>query len=438
MLLLMVTVLVIVGGASRLEVAGPALFDWRSWLFGWAPAALLVFGVWLILNGSRDKITHASPVAAWYLLFSIATLPASLCGVALASLVVREQMPLWWSEGTWMAWALYGALWGWLLGATWRVSRAVTRSTRVVVTLLLYVLAVQSLASWQIRTQAWQSSGSYGDEEEGFASLELSQEVFESQQALFSSQLQALVPSVGSDRQTYAVVYAPYSEDVFVRESAMVQKLLEDRFGARGHIVRLVNNPATTAEVPWATPLNLERSLQALAEAMDVERDVLVVYLTSHGGADFKLAAEHWPLEVGELTAGELRAILDRLDIRHRVIAVSACYSGGWIEPLQSDDTLVMTAADKDHTSYGCGSKSDLTFFGRAVFDEQLRKTLSFEAAFNAAVPVIKQREVDAKKGDGFSNPQISVGSNIRIVLDELTRRHTPGTADLSAPTSRD
>ena len=79
-----------------------------------------------------------------------------------------------------------------------------------------------------------------------------------------------------------------------------------------------------------------------------------------------------------------------------------------------------MTAADKDHTSYGCGSNSELTFFGRAVFDEQLLTTLSFEDAFARAVPVIKQREIDAKKDDGFSNPQISIGTKIRIVLDEL------------------
>jgi hypothetical protein len=82
-----------------------------------------------------------------------------------------------------------------------------------------------------------------------------------------------------------------------------------------------------------------------------------------------------------------------------------------------------MTAADEDHTSYGCGSKSELTFFGRALFDEQLRKTLSFEEAFKAAVPVIKQRESDEKKDDGFSNPQISVGENIRVILGELADR---------------
>ena len=105
------------------------------------------------------------------------------------------------------------------------------------------------------------------------------------------------------------------------------------------------------------------------------------------------------------------------------MIAISACYSGGWTGPLAGDSTLVMTAADATHTSYGCGRLSELTFFGRAVFDEQLRKTRSFEQAFAAAVPLIRQREIDAGKPDGFSNPQISVGEKIRPVLQALELR---------------
>jgi hypothetical protein len=156
---------------------------------------------------------------------------------------------------------------------------------------------------------------------------------------------------------------------------------------------------------------------------MDRDNDVLVVYLTSHGARDFKLAASHWPLEVDALSPAELRAALDKAGIRNRVIAVSACYSGGWIDALADDNTLVMTAADATHTSYGCGRLSELTFFGRAMFDEQLRKTHSFEQAFAAAVPVIRQREIDAGKEDGFSNPQIKVGANIGPVLRALEQR---------------
>jgi hypothetical protein len=421
MLLIVATTTLTVSLASRFEVDGPATFDVRSWLFSWASAGLLLFVVWLVLNLARRTTTHASPVAAWYLLYSVATLPITLIGIGVWAVISRGWLgELWW-EGHWIAWAAYVAIWIVLAVTTWRVSRGVTASSGVAASLLFCVLAVHLVAAWQLQTQLWQPADSYDDED--FASLELSQETFEAQQAMLQSALQAIAPSAGKHRRVYGLVYAPYAQDVFLRESAMVKEVLEQRFGARGRVVRLVNNVATTTELPWATPLNLERSLQALVEAMDKERDVLVVYLTSHGGADFTLAAEHWPLDVKELTAAQLREVLDRLAVRNRVIAVSACYSGGWIEPLQSDDTLIMTAADNEHTSYGCGAKSQLTFFGRAVFDEQLRNTPSFEEAFQAAVPLIRQREIDAKKDDGFSNPQISIGTNIRSVLDEVAQQ---------------
>jgi len=301
-----------------------------------------------------------------------------------------------------------------------RISQAVTRSKLAVASLVACALAVVLLAASQLPAGSWQPVEN--DSDDGIAGLELSQEVFESQQALLNDELRAIAPSAGGKALVYGLIYAPYDEDVFLRESAMVQQVLEERFGARGRIVRLVNNSATAAELPWATTLNFKRSVRALAKAMDTGRDVLVVYLTSHGGADFTLAAMNWPLKVEELTANQLREMLDEAGIRLRVIVVSACYSGGWIGPLQDEDTLVMTAADEDHTSYGCGSGSELTFFGRAVFDEQLRKSGSFEEAFRAAVPVIRQREIEVKKDDGFSNPQIYVGGNIRSALSELAQ----------------
>jgi hypothetical protein len=151
---------------------------------------------------------------------------------------------------------------------------------------------------------------------------------------------------------------------------------------------------------------------------MDRNEDVLFIYLTSHGAREGQLAADFWPFELTELTPSMLRKWLDEAGIRHRVIAVSACFSGSWIPSLKDDATMVLTAADADHTSYGCGYKSELTFFGRAMFDEQLRShTRSFEQAHAAAREVIRKREVEAGKDDGYSNPQISVGAAIRAKL---------------------
>jgi hypothetical protein len=259
----------------------------------------------------------------------------------------------------------------------------------------------------------------------------VSQEVFERQQALFAQAIAALAPERPGVTDVYGLVFAPYAtEDVFLRESRMVAELLAQRFDAAGRVLHLVNHADTMESLPWATPVNLRRAIVALGERMDREHDVLVVYLTSHAARDFRLAAVHPPLQVGAISPGELRVALDEAGIRHRVIAISACYSGGWIGPLASDTSLVMTAADADHTSYGCGRLSELTFFGRAVFGEQLRQTHSFEQAFAAAVPVIRQREIEAGKPDGFSNPQISVGKGIRPLLRELAQRlDTPAAA---------
>ena len=146
--------------------------------------------------------------------------------------------------------------------------------------------------------------------------------------------------------------------------------------------------------------------------------------MSSHGASDGELSAGMRPLTVNTVTPEDLKRWLDEAGIKHRVISISACYAGNWIVPLSDADTLVMTASDADHTSYGCGSKSDLTFFGRAMYDEQLRnKTLSFETALASARPIIKQREEEAGKTDGYSNPQIAMGANIRDRLKLLELR---------------
>ena len=75
------------------------------------------------------------------------------------------------------------------------------------------------------------------------------------------------------------------------------------------------------------------------------------------------------------------------------------------------------------------GVTSNPTIFQKAisagdVYDEQLRSsTRSFEAAHAAARKVIEQREQEAGKTDGYSNPQIAVGTEIKARLAELEAR---------------
>jgi hypothetical protein len=411
-LLLSLTLLELVLG--RMEVPGPATFELRGWLVPWWSTALLLFVAWWVLAGGA--------LSSWFALWTGALVPATLVSYVLGIAAARGALPE--ALTTQLAlWLMYLSLWAWTILIAVRLSRALGAPSSRLPALVLCLLAIYAGGAWLFPDRAWVAERDTQAEAPP-PRLQLSQEVFESQQDLWTKTVQSLAPQRPGVVDVYALVFAPYAEeDVFLRESTMVAGVLAERFDAGGRLIQLVNHADTAQQFPWATPRNLERAVQALAERMDSAEDVLVVYLTSHGANDHRLAASHGNLQVPPVSPGELRRALDNAGVRHRVIAVSACYSGGWLGPLESSTTLMMTAADATHTSYGCGRLSPLTFFGRAVFDEQLRKTHSFELAFAAAVPVIAQREKDAGKSDGFSNPQISVGEGIRPVLRTLEQR---------------
>lgn len=409
-------------GLERLQIAGPASFNAAVELNTYWAFAITLWVGWLTLSRGRADAT----LSGWFALATWAALPWTLLMGCMSLAYFRGWLPAALTTPS-AFWTVYGGLLGIAFVAGVRLmARYVPRQAWLTL-FMPGMLAITALGIWdgmQEQERVWQPDASAAAAAPERPRLHLTQEIFEAQQAVWQRAVDGIAPRRAGEAQVYGLVFAPYaSEDVFLRESAMVGTLLEERFDARGHVLRLVNHATTSGELPWATPLNLRRAVQAMAERMDREQDVLVIYMTSHGANDFKLASSHWPLTVPWLTPKELREALDAAGIRHRVIAISACYSGGWIEPLATEHSLVMTAADAEHTSYGCGHRSELTFFGRAVFDEALRKTQSFEAAFAEAVPVIKQREIDAGKEDGFSNPQIHVGAGIRPVLDQLSQR---------------
>lgn len=420
-----VAVLIIVSAiqiaAARLEVRGAAEFNARAWISGWWAFGVLALAGWILLAGLREQPDGGhQPIVCWLTLWLGAAVPVTLASFLLASLHAHDNFPV---TSPWWGWAVYAGLLIWAISACFVTARSFLPRPRAVA-LAAVMLSTSLLMAWQSPGRIWYAAESVADSDEERPRLNLSQEVFEQQQAFWTRSTNGLAPQRPGIADVYAIVFAPYAgEDVFLRESTMVAQVLGERFDAAGRTLHLVNHATTAATHAWATPENLKRAVQAVAARMDRDNDILMVYLTSHGAQDFKLAANHWPLQVAPVEPALLRAALDEAGIRHRVIAVSACYAGGWIAPLASDTSLVMTASDATHTSYGCGRKSELTFFGRAMFDEQLRKTRSFEQAFAAAVPIIDQREKEGGKPDGFSNPQISVGEKIRPVLRELEQR---------------
>jgi hypothetical protein len=202
-------------------------------------------------------------------------------------------------------------------------------------------------------------------------------------------------------------------EDVFRNEVLYLDTLMSARFGARGRVVTLVNHAGSLGDAPrpLATLDNLRDALARIGRAMDRDEDLLLLFITTHGTADHELVLQLYPLIDTMLTPEQLRDALDDAGIRNRVLVVSACYSGGFLPALRGPDALVITAARHDRTSFGCGSESVATYFGRAWVIEGLNRGTSFIAAYDHATRRIAQRE----RVEDYepSLPQIAVGESI-------------------------
>ena len=385
-------------------LGGQARFNW------WAVSSLFVELPFVLLAGwvaARRSLNGITPL----------TLPVLAIATGPLFTLIAYALNLLADDATWLTQWLYllVVLW-WALVLIVAYVRLVGRGTRrsgggplwIMVAALMYLLPHQSLI-----LPARDDEGAPRHR----ASIER-EDAFHAQATLLDEHLEVLKPQRSGVEDLYFVGFAGHAaEDVFYKELQVIGPLMNQRFDAAGRSLLLVNNPATVKQLPVATATHLRRALRGIAARINREEDVVMLYLTSHGSRNHQFDVSFWPLELDDLTPATLKTMLDEAGIKWRVIVVSACYSGGYIGPLKDEQTLIMTAADATHTSFGCGSESDFTYFGRALFDEELRKTRSFDQAFANAKLSIRQRELAQSLEP--SNPQIAMGS---LIADKLAR----------------
>jgi len=238
-------------------------------------------------------------------------------------------------------------------------------------------------------------------------------------QAQLSSALAALRPQRPGVVDLYVLGFAGDATDpVFRNEALYLRQLFSRRFDASGRSLALVNaddNQGDRRYAPMATYDNLYDGLARIGKLMDRDEDVLLLFLTSHGTEDHALYVDAGVDGYDYITPQDLRQALDDAGIRHRVIVLSACYSGGFIPELRSPDTLVITAARADRPSFGCGNTANATHFGQAWLVEAMNQTDDFVAAYRLARTQIGDRE--RSDGELPSLPQISEGKRIGAVL---------------------
>lgn len=250
----------------------------------------------------------------------------------------------------------------------------------------------------------------------------------ERQRVLVESAVTGLAPQRPGLPDLYVVgVGGDSSEDVFRNETVYLDTLMSQRFGARGRVLTLINHSDSLIRTPrpLATLENLRAVLAGVGKTMDRDQDVLLLFMTMHGTPQHQLFVQMAPVYFDLIDPLELRKALDDAGIRNRVLVISACYSGGFVPALKNDDTLILTAAHKNRPSFGCGSDSDATYFGRAWLVDALNDTTDFVAAFENAKIRITEREQE----EGFrpSRPQIEIGKQILPRLQAWQSQLVPG-----------
>ena len=214
------------------------------------------------------------------------------------------------------------------------------------------------------------------------------------QQSLLAEAIATLKPSDPNRVDLYFLgVAGDGTQEVFRREIEYVRTQFDRDYGTQGRSLALINSRSSVDRTPLATSTSIRTALDALAERMDKQNDILFLYLTSHGSKKYQFSLQQSGMDFPDLGAAELAAIMKASGIRHKLIVVSACYSGGFIDHLKSQHTMVITAARHDRTSFGCADENDFTYFGRAFFKEALPQSESFADAFTKAASLVHEWE---------------------------------------------
>jgi hypothetical protein len=236
--------------------------------------------------------------------------------------------------------------------------------------------------------------------------------------------LAAIRPDASSSPKTFFLGFAGVGEQkVFAQEIGLASRVLSERYGMENRTLSLINDQRDLQRAPLASVAGLRYALRGLASRMNVDNDVLFLVISSHGAKDPAIAVSNSDLPLNDMTDEDLAAALSDSGIKWRVIVISACYAGGFIEALKDPRTIVITAAAADRTSFGCSNDRDLTYFGEAFFRDALPEARSLRDAFDRAKSAIALRErrerVDASK------PQAYFGAEMEAKLSAM-KDHAP------------
>ncbi|WP_082526068.1 C13 family peptidase [Brevundimonas sp. Root1279] len=161
-------------------------------------------------------------------------------------------------------------------------------------------------------------------------------------------------------------------------------------------------------------PVTSAEALQGVAETAARGQSGCLLYFTSHGSPD---GIVFGPKET--ISPAAMANLVRRwCGSRPTVVIVSACYSGVFINALAASNRMILTAASRERTSFGCGAEETYPWFDGCVL-EALPTARDFLALAAGARACVARREQEA----GItlsSDPQLYVGADMQMRLPTL------------------
>jgi hypothetical protein len=230
----------------------------------------------------------------------------------------------------------------------------------------------------------------------------------------------ASIGETSASPQAFFLGFAGVGEQkVFAQEIGLASRVLSERYGMNDRRLSLINDERDLEGAPLASVSGLKYALRGLAARMNLDRDVLFLSISSHGAQDPAIAVSNSQLPLNDLTEEDLAEALSDSAIKWRVIIISACYAGGFIDSLKNPQTIVITAAAADRTSFGCSNDRDLTYFGEAFYRDALPEARSLRDAFEKARSAIALRE--RREHVDPSKPQAYFGAELEAKLGSMS-----------------
>lgn len=393
---------------------------------------------WLNNQPDPQLFAYGLPALAWYVLAALlvaATLTlvarpalslARACALValLAPVLVALQfaierlIPGRWTDLAMAGVALY-ATWYGLVGL-----RSIAGSKQFVAT--ASGIAVAVLAVWlgnvlYVEPVLWLPADETEDEYAEEGNWGAVEPILFEQAARIDAAVAELVRPAGDTPVGFFVGFAGYGDQkVFAEEIEFAAQRFAERYGTARRMLLLVNDRRSLEAYPLASGTALSYALKGVASKMDIERDILFLALSSHGSEEPLLSVTNGSLPLQDLSGETLARALQDSGIKWKVVVISACHAGAFVEPLKDEHTILITAAAADRSSFGCADDRDLTYFGEAFYRDALPDATSLRDAFDKAKVLIAEREEE--EGVEASLPQAYFGEQIEAQLAVMSK----------------